>query len=123
MSEKSRDNHNRWRSLTIGFRVSPEENEQINRMVRMSGLTKQDYLTANMLHHNIIVKSGPRVYKGLREEMKLLAAELERLSCTDAIDDELQALIRTALEIFAGLYEGTKSGKNSRNDEVRHEHT
>ena len=123
MSEKSRDNHNRWRSLTIAFRVSPEENEQINRMVRMSGLTKQEYLTANMLHHNIIVKSGPRVYKGLREEMKLLAAELERLSGGDAIDDELQTLIRTALEIFAGLYGGTESGKNSRNDEVHHEHT
>ena len=29
MSAKNRDSHNRWRSITVGFRVSPEENEQI----------------------------------------------------------------------------------------------
>ena len=27
MSAKNRDNKNRWRNITVGFRVSPEENE------------------------------------------------------------------------------------------------
>ena len=45
MSAKNLDNHNRWRSKTIAFRVSPEENEQIEIAVRLSGLTKQDYIT------------------------------------------------------------------------------
>ena len=27
MSEKNRDNKNRWRNVTIAFRMSPEENE------------------------------------------------------------------------------------------------
>ena len=45
MSAKSMDNHNRWRSVTVAFRVSPEEAKQLNRFVRLSGLTKQDYLT------------------------------------------------------------------------------
>ena len=31
MSLKNRDEHNRWRNKTIAFRVSPEENEQIER--------------------------------------------------------------------------------------------
>ena len=44
MSVKNLDNHNRWRSKTIAFRVSPEENEQIEIAVRLSGLTKQDYI-------------------------------------------------------------------------------
>ena len=39
MSAKNLDNHNRWRSKTIAFRVSPEENEQIEIAVRLSGLT------------------------------------------------------------------------------------
>lgn len=26
MSAKNRDNKNRWRNITVGFRVSPEEN-------------------------------------------------------------------------------------------------
>ena len=41
MSAKNLDNHNRWRSKTIAFRVSPEENEQIEIAVRLSGLTKR----------------------------------------------------------------------------------
>lgn len=35
MSAKNRDRHNRWRSITVGFRVSPEENEQINAAVAL----------------------------------------------------------------------------------------
>ena len=38
MSAKNRDEHNRWRNITVGFRVSPEENEQINAAVALSGL-------------------------------------------------------------------------------------
>ena len=35
MSAKNRDNKNRWRNITVGFRVSPEENELINRAVEI----------------------------------------------------------------------------------------
>ena len=30
MSEKNRDNKNRWRNVTIAFRMSPEENEELD---------------------------------------------------------------------------------------------
>lgn len=43
MFAKKRDEHNRWRNITVGFRVSPEENEQINIAVALSGLSKQEY--------------------------------------------------------------------------------
>ena len=33
MSAKNRDEHGRFRNITVGFRVSPEENEQINAAV------------------------------------------------------------------------------------------
>ena len=39
MSLKNRDNHNRWRSKTVAFRVSPEEGQQIETFVKLSGLT------------------------------------------------------------------------------------
>ena len=45
MSLKNRDNHNRWRNKTVAFRVSPEEDAQIETFVKLSGLTKQDYNT------------------------------------------------------------------------------
>lgn len=38
MSAKNVDRHNRFRSITVGFRVSPEEQEELNRAVALSGL-------------------------------------------------------------------------------------
>ena len=43
MSAKNLDKHNRFRSITGGFRVSPEEHEHINVAVALSGLSKQEY--------------------------------------------------------------------------------
>jgi hypothetical protein len=42
MSAKNLDNHNRWRNRTVAFRVSEEENAQIDTAVKLTGLTKQD---------------------------------------------------------------------------------
>ena len=63
MSAKNLDNHNRWRSKTIAFRVSPEEDEQLEIAVRLSGLTKQDYITRRLLDRAVVVQGNPRVYK------------------------------------------------------------
>ena len=41
MSVKSLDREGRWRDITIGFRVSEEENERINQLAALSGMTKQ----------------------------------------------------------------------------------
>ncbi len=76
MSAKNLDNHNRWRSKTIAFRVSPEENEQIEIAVRLSGLTKQDYITRRLLNRDIVVQGNPRVYKALRDQLAAVLGEL-----------------------------------------------
>ena len=38
MSAKNRDNKNRWRNITVGFRVSPEEYELFYSAVALAGL-------------------------------------------------------------------------------------
>ena len=38
MSEKNRDNKNRWRNVTIAFRMSPEENEELDLRVKLISL-------------------------------------------------------------------------------------
>ena len=68
MSLKNRDNKNRWRNKTVAFRVSPEEDEQIETAVRLSGLTKQDYITRRLMCREVVVQGNPRVYKALRNE-------------------------------------------------------
>ena len=49
MSHKNRDERNRWRNKTVAFRVSPEEDKQLETYVKLSGLTKQDYITRRLL--------------------------------------------------------------------------
>mgnify|MGYP000824940613 CR=1 FL=1 len=47
---------------------SPEEDEQIETAVRLSGLTKQDYITRRLMCREVVVQGNPRVYKALRNE-------------------------------------------------------
>ena len=44
MSVRVLDQQGRWRNKTVAFRISPEEDEQIKAAVRLSGLTKQNYI-------------------------------------------------------------------------------
>lgn len=105
MSAKNRDNYNRWRSLTIAFRVSPEEDEQINTMVRLSGKSKQEYLTANMLRHEITVMGNPKVHKALKTEMKLILERLMQIKDSSEVDSEFLQVIMTAMAIYDGMKE------------------
>lgn len=69
MSLKNRDEHNRWRNKTVAFRVSPEEDKQIETYVQLSGLTKQAYITRRLTHKDIVVQGNPRVFKALRNQL------------------------------------------------------
>ena len=99
MSAKNRDNHNRWRNKTVAFRVSPEEDKQIETAVRLSGLTKQDYITRHLLCRDVVVQGNPRVYKALRNELAAVLDELKRIEAGKTIDDELLDIIELITEI------------------------
>ena len=104
MSAKNRDNKNRWRNITVGFRVSPEENELINKAVALSGLPKQEYyITRRLLCQDVVVQGNPRVYKALRNELAAVLAELQRIEAGNGIDDELLDTIELIAVILGGL--------------------
>ena len=103
MSAKSMDNHNRWRSITVAFRMSPEESEQLNRFVRLSGLSKQDYLIRRVLRQEVTVIGSSRVYKTLRDQMAITLEELKRIETGQAVDDELLDVIRMMTVILGGM--------------------
>ena len=54
--EKNLDSKGRWRNKIVAFRVSPEEAEQIDACVRLSGLSKQDYITKRLTDREIVVQ-------------------------------------------------------------------
>ena len=60
MSAKNLDNRNRWRSKTIGFRVSPEENELINKAIALSGFPKQEYCYRKCMNCDVVLQGNPR---------------------------------------------------------------
>ncbi len=105
MSLKNCDNKNRWRSKTIGFRVSPEEDEQINRYVKLSGLTKQDYITRRLTCKEVVVQGNPRVFKALRDQLAAVLNELRRIDAGNGIDDELLDTIQLITSIMDGMKE------------------
>ena len=105
MSLKNCDNKNRWRSKTIGFRVSPEEDEQINRYVKLSGLTKQDYITRRLTCKEVVVQGNPRVFKALRDQLAAVLNELRRIDAGNGIDDELLDTIQMVASIMDGMKE------------------
>ena len=76
MSAKNLDKHNRWRNKTAAFRVSPEEDAQIETAVKLTGLTKQDYIIRRLLCRDVVVQGNPRVYKALRDQLAAVLDEL-----------------------------------------------
>ena len=105
MSLKNRDKHNRWRNKTVAFRVSPEEDTQIETFVKLSGLTKQDYITHRLTCKDVVVQGNPRVYKALRDQLSAVLSELRRIDAGNGIDDELLDTIQMIASIMDGMKE------------------
>ena len=103
--EKALDRQGRWRSKTVAFRVSPEENNQIEIKVRLSGLTKQDYITRRLTHKDVMVQGNPRVFKALRNQLAEVLSELQRIENGNAVNDELLDLIEMIADILGGMKE------------------
>lgn len=87
--ERVLDRKGRWRNKVVAFRVSPEEDELLETKVRLSGLTKQDYIISRLLEKEITVVGNPRVYKALRKQMESIYEELQRIAVGATVDDEL----------------------------------
>ena len=108
MSAKNRDEHSRWRNITVGFRVSPEENEQINVAVALSGLAKQEYCYRRCVNRDIVVQGNPRVYKALKNQLAAVLDELKRIESAGELRDELLEDIELITRMLYGMKEGTE---------------
>ena len=110
MSAKNLDKHNRWRNKTVAFRVSTEEDEQLEIFVKLSGLTKQDYITRRLLERDVVVQGNPRVYKALRDQFAAVLDELRRIEDGQGVSDELLDTIQMIATIMNGMQEEAAYG-------------
>ena len=103
MSARNLDKHNRFRCITVGFRVSPEEHEHINKAVAMSGLSKQEYCYRRCHGRDIVVQGNPKVYKALKDQLAAVLDELKRIEAGRSVDDELLENINLITRTLQGL--------------------
>ena len=107
--EKKLDAKGRWRNKTTSFMMSPEEREDLDTRVKLSGLTKQEYMVRRLLEREVVVRPSSRIFKALRDQMTEILEELKRIESGASVDDELLATIKTVAETYNGLEEKKKS--------------
>ena len=90
MSAKNLDKHNRWRNKTV---------------VKLTGLTKQDYIIRQLLCRDVVVQGNPRVYKALRDQLAAVLDELRRIEAEQGVSDELLDTIQMIATIMNGMQE------------------
>ena len=105
MSRKVTDAQGRWRSKTVSFRMSPEENALLDSYARLSGMTKQDYMIARLLQKDIVVQGNPRVYKALRNQLDAVLMELRRIESAGQMEPERMDQMEYIVRIMEGLNE------------------
>lgn len=110
MSLKVYDGQGRWRNKTVAFRISPEEDEQLETAVRLSGLTKQDYIIRRLQCRDVVVQGNPRVHKALRNELVAVLEELRRIASGESVETDLLDTIH----LIATTMEGLKGSANDR---------
>lgn len=104
MSAKNIDKKQRWRSVSVGFRVSPEEAYRLDMLVATSGLTKQDYIIKQLMGESVTVHPNSRVQKFVSQYLVALTDELKRLERIEQDSDVLEN-IRYLVELIAQMRE------------------
>lgn len=100
MSAKRRDQKGRRRNKTIAFRVSKEENELLNKLVSVSGLSKQEFITSNLFNKEIVVKGNPKVYKALKDSFLKIYNHLRRIDKLGENSDEFVEFMRFVIDVY-----------------------
>ena len=88
--------------------MSPEENEQINRAVALSGLPKQEYCYRRCLNRDITVTPNPRVFKALIQNMTSILKELQRIGQGENPSRELLEDIALITKMMSDMKEEAK---------------
>ena len=101
--EKSFDAKGRWRNRNVGFRVSEEEAKQLDNLVELSGLAKQDYILRRLLNREVVVQGNPKVFKALKNQMTQIYEELKRLESVSDDNEELLIVVEMVATIMKGM--------------------
>lgn len=109
-------NEDRKRPITVAFRVSEETNQTIDLLVAASGMTKQDYIVSKLMDREITVKACPSMYERLREELREVCRQLNRLRKNENPSEHLLETCDLLGEIVLGLRADRSEGEADSED-------
>lgn len=105
MSEKNKDNKNRWRNKTIAFRMSPEEAVELDSRIKLCGYSKrQDYIIESVLHQKITAMGNPYMFIQFKKYLTMIKDELKNLYKSKDIE-EIIFYLNTMCEILKAFEE------------------
>lgn len=105
MSEKNLDQAGRWRNRVVAFRVSEKEAEMINRLVSISGMSKQDYIITKLTNKELIVEGSIRTFSGLKTQLMYVQEELKRINEINIENQDVIDLLKVITEILLKIEE------------------
>ena len=103
LSANCLDQQGRGRNKVVAFRMSPEEDELLETAVRLSGLTKQEYIIRRLQEKEVVVTGNPRVYKALKNELAKVLNELRRLKKGENVSEDLLEVIQLITVTMDGM--------------------
>ena len=71
--------------------------------VRLSGLTKQEYIIRRLQEKEVVVTGNPRVYKALKNELAKVLNELKSLKKGENVSEDLREVIRLITVTMDGM--------------------
>lgn len=75
----------------------------IERAVHLSGLTKQDFIIKRLQNKEIVVQGNPKVFRALKEELKEMMQELQRIASGGTVGSDLLDTIRLITVTLDGM--------------------
>lgn len=90
---------NRFRNITISFRVSPEEKAELEARIKVCGMPKGEYFIKSLLHQRIEISVGKYKSDRLALELKKLREVFENVT----VDSELSEVANEILALLTQL--------------------
>lgn len=114
MTEKKTDKKGRFRNKIVAVRVSVAESEMINRMVSISGMSKQDYIINKLTNKDIVVEGSIRTFNGIKTQLAYINEELERIGKINEEHEEVFELLKIITEILLKIQENQNISEKKR---------
>ena len=107
-SKREKVNKNRRKNATITFRMSQEDKEKISKIIEISGIQKQEFITNSILNAPINVIVTRNVIDKCKRELNAICNELMRLNSYKDMDETLKTELLMILEIIKAAVEEKK---------------